>query len=94
MVRIGNKTIHFGDSTRQDFTMHKDPFRMKNYISRHKSRENWTKSGLATAGFWSRWLLWSLPSLKASAALIYKKFGVKVIICRTNKRPKRTIKNK
>ena len=31
----------------------------KNYIGRHEKREDWTKSGLMTAGFLSRWVLWS-----------------------------------
>lgn len=29
------------------------------YLKRHEKRENWTKSGLTTAGFLSRWFLWS-----------------------------------
>jgi len=36
------------------------------YIRRHRAREVWTKSGIATPGFWSRWLLWNKPSLAAS----------------------------
>ena len=50
------KTIHFGDSTMQDYTQHGDKQRRENYLSRHKSRENWNDP--STAGALSRWLLW------------------------------------
>ena len=79
MVRIGNKTVHFGAEGMSDFTKHKDPSRKKNYISRHGGMgENWNKSGLKTAGFWSRWLLWFKPTIKESIEGIEKKFNVQI----------------
>ena len=47
-------------------TTHGDEERKKKYLARHKARENWTKSGLDTAGFWSRWLTWNKSSISAS----------------------------
>lgn len=79
MVIVDNKTIHFGDSTMEDYTIHKDSQRQKNYVSRHHKRENWTKSGIQTAGFWSYWLLWNKPSLKASIRDIEKRFKIKIV---------------
>lgn len=76
------KTIHFGDSTMKDYTQHKDIVRMKSYIARHKAREYWGKSGIKTAGFWSRWLLWNRTSISAAKAFISKKFKVKISIKR------------
>ena len=61
MVKVDGKTVHFGSSGHSDYTIHGNKDRMLRYLSRHKKRENWTKSGLNTAGFWSRWLLWSEP---------------------------------
>lgn len=75
----GKKTVHFGAEGYQDYTMHKDSSRMKKYISRHKARENWTKSGLKTAGFWSRWILWNKPSLSDSIKSTESKFKVKIV---------------
>jgi hypothetical protein len=73
------RTVHFGQDGASDYTIHKDHERMKRYLSRHKDRgENWGKSGIATAGFWSRWLLWSKPSLKAAITLIKNKFNVNI----------------
>ena len=30
------------------------------------SKENWSRSGIRSAGFWSRWILWSHPSLSSA----------------------------
>lgn len=79
MVIIDSKTIHFGASGYSDFTKHMDRSRMKKYEIRHKSRENWKKSGIKTAGFWSKWILWNKPSLLASIKDTEKRFGIKII---------------
>ena len=81
MVTIGNKTVHFGATGYSDYTKHKDPERRERYVIRHKKRENWTKSGMDTAGFWSLWLLWNKPTLKASIADVEKRFNVKMRRC-------------
>ena len=72
------KKVDFGASGYSDYTLHKDPNRKENYLSRHSARENWTKSGIETAGFWSRWLLWNLPSLKDSIRDIEKRFNITI----------------
>lgn len=72
------KTVSFGARSYSDFTKHKDAKRQKRYIKRHKAKESWTKSGIKTAGFWSRWLLWNKTSIKASAKNIESKFGIKI----------------
>ena len=36
------------------------------YLTRHRTREDWTKSGLLTPGFWSRWILWNKPTVDQS----------------------------
>ena len=51
---------------------------MQRYLTRHKKREDWSKKGIDTAGFWSRWLLWSKPSLGGAIKLIENKFNVKI----------------
>lgn len=70
------KTVNFGQKGYSDYTKHKDEDRMKRYTSRHKSRENWTKSGITTAGFWSKWILWSKPSLKQAITYTENKFNI------------------
>ena len=78
------KVVRFGMRGFSDYTLHKDPQRMRRYLMRHgailprvitkdmlgvrkSSKENWTRQGVDTPGFWSRWLLWSSPSLKKAA---------------------------
>jgi hypothetical protein len=79
------KTVDFGATGYSDFTIHKDHKRMKRYEGRHKRNENWGISGITTAGFWSKWILWSKPG-KGSGKSRYKepikytenKFGIKI----------------
>lgn len=81
MVTVGSKTIHFGAAGYSDYTKHKDPERKERYIIRHQKKENWTKSGIQTAGFWSLWLLWNKPTLQESIKSTEKKFNVKIRRC-------------
>ena len=75
MVKYDGATIHFGQLGASDYTINKNPKRKQAYISRHQKRENWTKSGIKTAGFWSRWILWNQPiSPSANMKLVMNKF--------------------
>lgn len=99
--------VDFGGKGYSDFTIHKNPLRMRSYMIRHGAApyipnrllkeknpqkvlngllnisnshlENWKHSGIKTAGFWSRWLLWSVPSFNGAKKVITKKFKVKFI---------------
>lgn len=79
MVIIDDKTVHFGALGYSDYTKHGDKDRMKRYEIRHKSRENWKKSGIKSAGFWSKWILWNKPGFMASIRDTEKRFGIKII---------------
>ena len=78
MVNVDGKIIHFGAEGYSDMTKHKDPERKQRYIDRHSKQEDWTKSGIQTPGFWSRWLLWNKPTLQESKQDIQKRFGISV----------------
>jgi len=97
-------TVDFGGKGYSDFTLHKNPLRMRSYLIRHGASpyisaslkkeknpkrvlnsllnvsnshlENWKPSGIKTAGFWSRWLIWSVPSMNGAKKLITKKFNI------------------
>ena len=73
ITKTGRK-LYFGAKGYSDFTLHKDPERKKRYIDRHKNNEDWTKSGIDTSGFWSRWLLWEEPNIKDA----YRKIKIKL----------------
>lgn len=81
----GGKSVDFGARGMSDYTIHKDANRMKLYVRRHGGvmprgersvKERWNDP--YTAGFWSRWLLWSKPSLSGAKVFLRKKFGIHV----------------
>ena len=74
--RDGKQAVSFGQKGASDFTTHKDKERTYAYINRHKNKEGWTKSGVTTAGWMSKHVLWNKPTLQASAADINNKFKV------------------
>jgi len=40
------------------------------------AKEQWGAKGIRTAGFWSRWLLWSHPSLRAAKRFMARRFSI------------------
>jgi len=78
MVKVDGRTIHFGQAGASDYTINKDIKRKDLYIDRHQPREDWSKSGIKTAGFYSRWLLWNKPTLSASIKDLENRFNVKI----------------
>lgn len=69
------KTTHFGAKGMSDYTIHKDKERKERYLDRHRKRENW--NDYMSAGSLSRWILWNLPTLKASIGDYKKRFKLK-----------------
>ena len=49
-ITKSGKKVLFGAAGYPEFTIHKDEGRTRRYIERHEKRENWTKSGIDTAG--------------------------------------------
>ena len=69
----GSKTVSFGDSSYQDYRQHKDPIRREAYIKRH-SKEDWSKSNIASPAWMSRYTLWEKPTLKGAVDNANKKY--------------------
>jgi hypothetical protein len=81
IITSTGRKVYFGAAGYNDHTIyyHKEgkekADKMKRaYITRHSKSENWAKSGIDTAGFWSRWLLWNKPTIQASYNDIKKRF--------------------
>ncbi len=76
------KNVKFGASGMMDYTKYykRDGKKIADekkaaYRARHsKAGEDWTASGVDTAGFWSLHLLWNKPSVEASLAEIKRKY--------------------
>ena len=79
-VLVDGKKISFGAAGASDFTIHKDPARKERYISRHAKREDWDKSGIKTAGYWAKHLLWSKDTLQKSIDDISRKHNLNIKI--------------
>jgi len=67
-----NKKVYFGAAGYEDFTTHKDESRKQRYIARHKKNEDWTKTGINSAAFWSRFYLWEKSTKKEAYENIKK----------------------
>ena len=70
------RIVRYGASGMSDFTKNKDPERKARYLARHEAREDWTKSGILTPGFYSRWILWNLPTFQASLQDVRQRFHI------------------
>jgi hypothetical protein len=73
------KSVSFGARGYENYSTHHDPERYKRYLDRHREKEDWTRSGKHTAGFWSRWLLWSDPSFTKALKITEGKLGEKIV---------------
>jgi len=73
MMIFDDGTItHFG-SMGQNFTMHGDEIKKKNYLKRHEKNEDWNDP--KSAGALSRWILWNLPNIEESYEDYKKRFN-------------------
>jgi hypothetical protein len=70
----GKKTVSFGAAGASDYTKHKDAARKQRYIDRHKANEDWTRSGIKTAGFYARNILWNKPTIQESVRDLNNKY--------------------
>jgi len=73
-----NNTISFGAFGMDDYTITTDINQKNRYLQRHQASEDWSKNGIYTRGFWSRYLLWNQPTIMESIKDIEKKFKIKI----------------
>lgn len=67
--------IKFGSNPYEHYTEgHLDEKRRLSYVNRHKKREDWTKTGVNTRGFWSYHLLWEYKTYKEALKNILSKY--------------------
>lgn len=73
------KTLHIGADGMDDYTLTGDDEAKKRYISRHKKREDWKKTGIATKGFWAYHLLWRFKTKEEAIKKLEEQFNIKII---------------
>lgn len=67
--RVPKRTIAERDSTRIQKMM---------LDVNSSDNEDWKISGIDSAGFWSRWYLWSHPNFESVKKFMSKRFGIKI----------------
>ena len=70
---------NFGDSRYKNFTDHQDEAKKKSYLARFGATSDFTKNGIHSSSFWSRWLLWNKPTLKESIKDVEKRFNIQIV---------------
>jgi hypothetical protein len=75
------KRIYFGDSNSKDYTLfsalERDE-RRRRYIDRHRRTEDWTSTGVETAGFWAKHILWGdTPSVQQNLRRTLSRFNLR-----------------
>lgn len=81
VVFPNNKHIDFGARGYTDFILSGgDEKKKKAYIQRHQKREDWTNTGVETAGWWSRFLLWNANNMEDSIKDVERKLNMKIVI--------------
>lgn len=68
------RLVRFGSYGMSDYTIHKDDERKQRYIARHQAREDWSKSGRLTPGFWAKHYLWTYTSKDKALEEIRRKY--------------------
>ena len=75
-------SVKFGAFAMNDYTIYaekededKDKYK-RQYLNRHRKREDW--NDIRTPGFWSRWVLWNKPTLKASIFDVVNRYKIKI----------------
>ena len=88
MIKFRGKTIHFGSSEHDSYPFHKDKERKARYIQRHRKREDWTRSGMGTPGFFAKHVLWNEPTIQGSLQSLRRNFGLNVRDERRRREPR------
>jgi hypothetical protein len=76
------KTIRFGATGMGDYPSYSKENhaiadeRKRLYLQRHQGREDWTKTGILTPGFWARHILWNKRSIEESLQDTIKRFNL------------------
>jgi len=68
------RRVSFGAKGYEDYTQHHDRLRRANYLSRHRTRENWNNP--MSAGALSRWILWNTQDLQRNVSQFRRRFNL------------------
>ena len=75
--RMRSYVLRHGGQIPKRIVAERQPAMMRNIDK--SDREDWKLSGIGGAGFWSRWYLWSQPTIPEVQRFMSKRFGIKFI---------------
>jgi hypothetical protein len=68
--------IHFGAAGYEDYTIHKDETKKKNWIARHSKLKGWDLDNPFSASSLAYYILWNKKTLDASIADYKRQFNL------------------
>ena len=79
--RMRSYVLRHGGRIPKRIITERDPKRIQTLMLGVNSsdREEWKITGIDSAGFWSRWYLWSSPAFDSVRKFISKRFGIKFV---------------
>lgn len=79
--RMRSYVLRHGGRIPKRIITERDPKRIQTLMLGVNSsdREEWKITGIDSAGFWSRWYLWSYPDFDSVRKFISKRFGIKFV---------------
>mgnify|MGYP007024951948 FL=1 len=79
--RMRSYVLRHGGRIPKRIIAERDPKRIQTLMLGVNSsdREEWKITGIDSAGFWSRWYLWSYPDFESVRKFMSKRFGIKFV---------------
>jgi hypothetical protein len=79
--RMRSYVLRHGGRIPKRIIAERDPKRIQTLMLgvNTSDREEWKITGIDSAGFWSRWYLWSYPDFDSVRKFMSKRFGIKFV---------------
>ena len=79
--RMRSYVLRHGGRIPKRIIAERDPNRIQTLMLSINSsdKEDWKISGIDSAGFWSRWYLWSYPDFEGVKKFMSKRFGINFV---------------
>ena len=79
--RMRSYVLRHGGRIPKRIIAERDPKRIQTLMLDVNSsdREEWKITGIDSAGFWSRWYLWSYPDFDSVRKFVSNRFGIKFV---------------
>lgn len=80
--RMRSYVLRHGGRIPKRIIAERDPKKIQNLMLtvNMSDKENWKMSGVDTAGFWSRWYLWSFPTIDGVKKFMSKVFNLNIVV--------------